>query len=88
MADVPCLGMKPILTLDGAYTTKITQTSDGNDLDEYIGIAKPGTATSAASWQIKKIVYTGTLKVSGIVWASGNDLFDKVFDNRAGYSYS
>lgn len=86
MADIPSLGMKPILTLDGAYTTYISQ--DASDFDQYIGIAKPGSATSSALWQIKKISYSATSKVASITWAGGNDLFDKIWDNRASLSYS
>jgi hypothetical protein len=52
----------------------------------YIGKATPGTATSAASWQIKKITVSGTQTI--ITWASGNVNFDKIFDNRASLTYS
>lgn len=86
MAEVPCIGMKPILIIDGAYTQKITQ--DGSDRDQYIGIAKPGSATSAATWQIRKISYSATNHVADIQWADGNDLFDNVMDNAASLTYS
>lgn len=51
---------------------------------DYVGEAAIGTATSAASWRIKKVDNT-----SGIVlqWA-GTGLFDQVWDNRASLSYS
>lgn len=51
----------------------------------YVGQALPGTATSAASWSIKKIDTT-----SGIVikWADGDTLYDNIWDNRASLSYS
>lgn len=51
----------------------------------YIGKALPGIATSAASWQVKKIDSTSG---TSITWASGNSNFDKVWDNRASLSYS
>lgn len=86
MADIPSLGMKPILTLDGAYTQMISQ--DANDLDQYVGIAKPGTATSSALWQIKKIGYSATGKVTSVTWAGGTDQFIQIWDNRASLSYS
>lgn len=85
MADTPSLGMKPILVLDGAYTQRIAY--DGSDREEYIGIAKPGSAAGSAAWQIRRITYTGD-KPTVIEWADGNDRFDNVWDNRAGLSYS
>lgn len=86
MADIPCIGMKPILTIDGAYTQMIYQ--DANDLDQYICIAKPGSATSAAVWQIRKIGYSATGKVASVTWANGTDQFIHIADNRASLSYS
>jgi hypothetical protein len=51
----------------------------------YLGKAFTGTATNAASWQIKKIN-----EASGVVitWADGNSDFDNVWDNRESLSYS
>lgn len=51
---------------------------------DYVGEAAIGTATSAASWRIKKIDSTsGTV----LQWA-GTGVFDQVWDNRASLSYS
>lgn len=51
----------------------------------YIGKANIGSATSSASWQVKRIDET-----SGLVamWADGNSNFDNIWDNRASLSYS
>ena len=51
---------------------------------DYVGEASIGTATSAASWRIKKIDST-----TGVViqWA-GSGVFDQVWDNRASLTYS
>jgi len=51
---------------------------------DYVGEAAIGTATSAASWRIKKVDST-----TGIIiqWA-GTGVFDQVWDNRASLSYS
>ncbi len=51
---------------------------------DYVGEAAIGSATSAASWRIKKVDST-----SGIViqWA-GTGVFDQIWDNRASLSYS
>jgi len=55
-----------------------------SDVD-YVGEASIGTATSAASWRIKKVD-----SASGIIiqWADGNASFDNIWDNRASLTYS
>lgn len=50
----------------------------------YIGEAAAGTATSAASWRIKRL----TNADNTIVWADGNTNQDNIWDNRAALSYS
>ena len=51
---------------------------------DYIGEASIGTATSAASWRIKKVdSASGTI----ITWA-GTGIFNQIWDNRASLSYS
>mgnify|MGYP001582358138 CR=1 FL=1 len=51
---------------------------------DYVGEASIGTATSAASWRIKKVdSTTGTV----IQWA-GTGIFNQIWDNRASLSYS
>lgn len=65
-----------------SYATRIDEASA---TVTYIGNSLPGSATSAAAWQIKKIDETsGTV----ITWASGNANFNKVWDDRASYTYS
>jgi len=53
----------------------------------YVGEAKPGIATDEKGWRIKKITYDGD-NPTQIDWAEGNRNFDKIWDNRATYSYS
>ena len=50
----------------------------------YIGKAAPGTATSAALWQIHR-----HNTASGIVttWADSNGKYDNIWDNRASLVY-
>ena len=52
----------------------------------YIGEAQPGTATSAASWRIKRVEQIGS--DINILWASGTANFDKIWDNRLSFTYS
>lgn len=58
--------------------------NDSNNI--YVGTARPNTATSASTWQIKKLVTSGG-NVS-YVYADGSSAYNKIWDNRAGYSYS
>lgn len=52
----------------------------------YIGRSRQGGDTSLEQWQIKKITVSGT--VTTIAYASGDDNYDKEWDERANYSYS
>lgn len=52
----------------------------------YIGYANPGTTTASGTWQIKRIVETGS--VTSIEFADGNLNFDNVWNNRGSLSYS
>lgn len=54
----------------------------------YIGVAAPGTATSDALWQIKKLTYDGNNNPTNILAANGTTEFSQVWDNRASLSYS
>lgn len=65
--------------------SKYQQGIDNTGTVTYIGLALPGTATSAASWSIKKYDYTSSPKT--IKWAdSGN--FTQIWDNRAALTYT
>lgn len=63
---------------------KFTLRLDSSGSIDYVGEASIGTATSAASWRIKRVDST-----TGIIiqWA-GTGVFDQVWDNRASLSYS
>lgn len=69
------------------YITKIDDTTTANMI--YIGKAAltgSAVATSAASWQIKRID-TSTLAMDK-KWADGNDSFDNIWDNRASLTFN
>ncbi len=61
---------------------------NANGEPEYIGYARPNTAESAAAWQIKKLTYDANNDVTAIDFAGGNNEYDKVWDNRASYTYN
>jgi len=73
-----------LVGLSDRYTSLISYTPAG--YVEYIGYALPGTATTAAKWQIRKLTYTGTNVIS-IQFASSTTKFDKIWDNRAALVY-
>ena len=61
------------------------QTSDANAI--FIGLAETGVASSAASWQIKKITLVSDVPTQA-QWADGDQAFDNVWDDRTSLSYS
>jgi hypothetical protein len=71
-------------TTPDAYTVKIEYSGD-NPI--YVAKASPGSATSAAVWQISKLTYSGS-NVTDVQWAGGANTFTNIWDSRAGYSYS
>ena len=55
----------------------------------YVGRAHPGSATSAAVWQISRVVVvTGPPNTTTITWADGDSKSNNIWDNRAALSYS
>jgi YD repeat-containing protein len=55
---------------------------------EYEGYARPGALSSVAEWQISKYTYDGSGNCTGKQFAGGVHDYDKIWDNRASYSYS
>jgi hypothetical protein len=53
----------------------------------YLGKALPGTATSALSWQVKRLTFGADGDVT-THYADGNSSFDNIWDNRASLAYS
>lgn len=51
----------------------------------YVGSAVPGTASSAASWSIKRLDSTSGLVV---LWGAGTAAFNQIWDDRAALAYS
>ena len=65
---------------------ELTYIDQASDSVTYLGYAKTGTATSAGSWQIKKILTSGS--ITSIAYADGNDDYDNVWDNRDSLTYT
>jgi len=71
------------VTHKGTYDCLIKVNSGDSNIT-YFGKAVPGTATSAASWQIKEV---DTTSGSEIRYADGDANFDNIWDNRESLSY-
>ena len=69
-----------------AYMTLLDYDGDNNLL--YVGEASAGSTSANAVWRIKNFLYDGSSNLTNIVWASGTNAFDKIWDNRTSYSYS
>jgi hypothetical protein len=54
----------------------------------YIGFARPGALTSAAEWQIAKCTYDAGGNMTAKQFAGGVNDYNKVWDDRAGYTYA
>jgi hypothetical protein len=73
------------------YVNEVLNIDSGDSLIFYVGIAEPGQATSAAVWQIKRMTVTevvGIFDALVVEWADGDDLPNKVYDDRESLSYS
>lgn len=71
-----------VSTESAVYYKRLDDTTTANMI--YIGEATPGTATSAATWRIKRLNLTSGLIIQ---WA-GTGTFNQVWDNRAALSYN
>jgi len=68
------------------YTMAIEYDASNNPI--YVGEAKPNTAQASRGWRIKLITYDMSNNATDVQWASGTTDFDKVWNNRATYTYS
>lgn len=75
----------PLNSVELSYTQLLEYDGSNNLL--YHGRAAPGSASSAAAWQIKQFIYSGA-NITAIKFAAGTAAFTAIWDNRAGLSYS
>ncbi len=64
----------------------IENDSDGNPI--FIGEAKAGVGKASNAWRIKKIIIDSDKAIVDILWADGTAEFDKVWNDRATFTYS
>lgn len=77
---------QPTTSNEDRYTLKLDYAGGPSLI--YLGAAAPGTATSAASWQIKRFSYDGSSNVSAIEYGGSTRNFNQIWDNRAALTYS
>lgn len=53
----------------------------------YIGLAESTATAGSSKWQIRKAFYDGNANLIKLVYASTETTFNKVWNNRTGYSY-
>ena len=88
---VPSDGTGIPVYVENTTAIPVSSASYTIELDEasatitYVGEANPGTATSASTWRIKRLDSSSGLVVT---WANGTSNFDKVWNDRASYTYS
>jgi YD repeat-containing protein len=61
---------------------------DANGNITYIGESNTGTSKSAPTWRIKQLSYDTSGNITEIRWANGDQQFNKIWENRTGYTYS
>ena len=67
------------------YIQRIAYNASG--MVEYMGLARTGSATSSAVWQIRKLTYSG-VNVTEINFANGTVAFSSVWSDRESLSFS
>jgi len=54
---------------------------------QYIGLAQPNTSVAEDTWAIMRLTFDSD-DLAAVEWASGTNQFVKVWNDRAGYTYS
>lgn len=81
--SVPVFLKRDLEYIFGETALRLDDTSTINVI--YLGVAEPGTLTSADSWQVKKLDQSSGLVIT---FADGDDKFNNVWDDRVSLSYS
>lgn len=80
-------GMKPI-AIEATDHWTIATDYDVSNNPIYIGKAKIGSSKASAVWQIRKITYDRNNNATDVQWANGNEVPDKVWEDRINLDYS
>lgn len=80
--------MQTFASLKYPGATRVQETVAGTVTTTYVGSARPGTAESAAGWQIQLIVSDSATGTTSVTFPNGKNTFSFVWSNRETYSYS
>lgn len=72
---------------DGGASLTLQLAYDGSGNIEYLGEALPGSLTSESKWRIAKLAYSSG-NMTSMKYADSSTDFDKVWDNKATYTYA
>jgi hypothetical protein len=64
---------------------KMEFNANGNPI--YLAIAPPGSTTSDARWQVRKLSFDASGNITTIQYANGSPNFDNVWDDRVSLTY-
>ena len=75
----------PVIFAVDYFAIRIEYDDDNNAI--YVGRAMPGTATTAAAWQIQYLTYDDDNNCTAVEWAEGSWAFSYTWTLRATYDY-
>ena len=83
-------GEQPVYSRDQGRQSLLFYKSGGNGDGkvEYICTADSGVATTTAKWQVSRLTYDSSNRVSTITWAGGNDEFNQTCSSPSGLTFS
>lgn len=73
--------------MDAVVLLAVRAEYDGTGNLIYLGQAAAETAEGDAGWLVRRIDYNAAGDVSAVKFADHSAMFNKVWDNRAGYTY-
>ena len=82
----PPVTFPPDLEIKSSESNHTKRVDFVSDTEMYIGYAAVGSLTSAQAWRIKHILINNSAAIE--TYADGTDLYTKVWDDRASYTYS
>ncbi len=74
-----------IFDLHSGFDMRVAYDGSGRQL--YIGIAPPGSADADEKWQIYKIGYDASNRMTRRRYANGEDEFNKKWSSRTTFTY-
>ncbi len=84
------VGETPTYDRDTGFTQVLSYVASGNGVGkvEYVCTAYPSALTSEAKWQIQKLSYDSSHRVTNVQWAGGTDAYTNICDNETSLTYN